>query len=412
MIRKDIAQTIEDQPFPAGNVNNIQDYLQSASPMAIEKHCPKAKPSAYAKKWWTQDLTVLRKKYTRARNAARSHRRMGWSNPTLEAEAKAARHDFHHEIKRKKKEHWLEFLHDTTNIWKASKYLDRSKASGFGRIESLQGQNNERIESKPEIAKELIKTFFPEPQTPEPVMDQPRSRGEQFHHQKVTTDEIEQASFAANPDKAPGRDGLTIRVWREVWPVLQQQICQLFSMSLNHGRLPDQWKIAKIIPLKKGGKDDWTLAKNYRPISLLPTLGKVLEAVIATRITFLAETEGLLPSTHFGARKQRSTIHALSYLVKKIFSAWRGKKTLSVVSFDVKGAYNGVAKVPLAARLRERRIPGKLVTWIEDFCTSRQASVMVNGYTSEVQAQTHGKSTKSRGTGYNWRLPDYGHGGC
>ena len=137
MIRKDIAQTIEDQPFPAGNINNMQDYLQSATQMAIEKHCPKAKPSAYAKRWWTQDLTVLRKKYTRARNAARSHRRIGWSNPTLEAETKAARHDFHHEIKRKKKEHWLEFLDDTTNIWKASKYLDPSKASGFGRIESI-----------------------------------------------------------------------------------------------------------------------------------------------------------------------------------------------------------------------------------------------------------------------------------
>lgn len=42
---------------------------------------------------------------------------MGWPDLTLEAETKAARHDFHHEIKQRNKEHWLEFLDDTTTIW-------------------------------------------------------------------------------------------------------------------------------------------------------------------------------------------------------------------------------------------------------------------------------------------------------
>jgi hypothetical protein len=120
----------------------------------------------------------------------------------------------------------------------------------------------------------------------------------------------------------------------------------LFARSLETGRVPREWKIAKIILLQKPKRRDYTIANNYRPISLLPTLGKALESLVAERIGYLVEEYGLLPKTHFGARKQRSTTHALSYLCKDVFKAWRGKKTLSLVSFDVKGAYNNVATDP------------------------------------------------------------------
>lgn len=83
-------------------------------------------------------------------------------------------------------------------------------------------------------------------------------------------------------------------------------------------------------------------------------------------------------------RKQKSTIHAISYLQESIFNAWRGKKTLTLVSFDVKGAYNNVATEPLIQRLRQRRIPEPIVKWVQDFCTDRKACVMVNGFKSKV----------------------------
>lgn len=85
--------------------------------------------------------------------------------------------------------------------------------------------------------------------------------------------------------------------------------------------MPSQWKVAKIILLKKANKDDYTLPKNYRPISLLATLGKVIELVIATRIAYFTKVHRLLLSNHFGARKQKSTIHALLYLQELIFDA-------------------------------------------------------------------------------------------
>src|SRR5205814_1704460 len=184
----------------------------------------------------------------------------------------------------------------------------------------------------------------------------------------------------------PGRDGLAARVWRELWSVLGDEIMLLFTKSLETSRVPREWKVAKIVPLQKPKRKDYTVASNYRPISLLPTLGKALESLVAERVAYLVEEHNLLPKTHFGARKQRSTMHALSYLCEDVFKAWRGRKTLSLVSFDVKGAYNNVATEPEIRRLRQRQIPETIVRWMQDFCTDRQACILVNGVTTEVQA--------------------------
>lgn len=138
----------------------------------------------------------------------------------------------------------------------------------------------------------------------------------------------------------------------------------IFSTSFRQGKIPSHWKVAKIIPLKKANKDDYTVHKNYRPTSLLATLGKVIESVIATSIVHLIEVHSLLPNNHFGARKQKPTIHALSYLQASISNAWRGGKTLSLVSFDVKGVYNNVATGPLLKSLRERRILEVMIRWV------------------------------------------------
>lgn len=238
-------------------------------------------------------------------------------------------------------------------------------------------------QDKAEIAETLLTSFFPKPPVPQQPEEDDTRREDQLYVGGIILQDIETAVLATNPDRAAGRDGLTTRVWKETWPVLQHQIHQLFSQSFKQGRLPAHWEIAKIIPLKKGNKDDYTIPKNYRPISLLATLGKILEAVIATRLAYFTEIHKLLPTNHFGARKQKSTMHAISYLQESILDAWRNKKTL--VSFDVKGAYNNVATGPLLERLRQRRIPESIIRWIQDFCTDRKASVLVNGLTSEVR---------------------------
>lgn len=127
--------------------------------------------------------------------------------------------------------------------------------------------------------------------------------------------------------------------------------------------LPSKWRHAKIIPLKKPSKADYTIAKAWRPISLLATLGKVLESVVA----------------------ERSAEQALVLLQEQIYAAWRNRWVGSLVSFDVKGAYNGVCKERLIQRRRVRGIPEDLLPWVEAFYSNRTATIQVNGQTSETR---------------------------
>jgi hypothetical protein len=90
-------------------------------------------------------------------------------------------------------------------------------------------------------------------------------------------------------------------VWKQVWPVVKERVLLLFQTSLDDGELPAQWRNANIIPLKKPNKENYEVAKSWRLISLLPTLGKALESVVAEIISYAVETFSLLPTNHFGA---------------------------------------------------------------------------------------------------------------
>ena len=62
-------------------------------------------------------------------------------------------------------------------------------------------------------------------------------------------EEIRRKVFSIKPWKAPGRDGIPAAVWRQLWPVIDKELLDLFKASLNEGYLPTQWREAKIIPL-------------------------------------------------------------------------------------------------------------------------------------------------------------------
>ncbi|KAK1506604.1 hypothetical protein CABS01_16887 [Colletotrichum abscissum] len=291
-----------------GTVQQQTDRLMSVVCEAVEALTPKAKPSPYAKRWWTADLTQLRQIHTHWRDRARAERRAGNTQFELEKRARSAAKQYHDAIRQQKKSHWEDFLAGDTKIWKAAKYLDASKGASFDKIPHLKRADGSQTEDAAEQAEELLSTFFP------PLPNTIEGRGS------------ERQLFAAKPWKAPGEDGLPVAVWKHTRPVVKGRVLSLFQDSLDEGTLPQQWRHAKNIPLKKPNKSDYGVAKAWRPISLLSTLEKVLESVLAERISHAVETFGLLPTSHFGARKQRSAEQALVLLQEYIYRAWRKRK--------------------------------------------------------------------------------------
>ncbi|XP_044717330.1 reverse transcriptase (RNA-dependent DNA polymerase) domain-containing protein [Hirsutella rhossiliensis] len=366
-----IATRVEDElrplPWTVG-VQTQADQLMRVVTKALRDLTPRAQPPPYAKRWWTKDLTRLRRTYTYWRNQARAQRRAGQSRPDLEQRAKEAAKEYHDNLRRQKKAHWDDFVIEGSNIWRAAKYLKPGTEMTDDKVPPLKRADGSITESKGEQAEELLSTFFPPlPTRIEPEGERPQR--EEIAMPDLTLQEIEEKVMAAKPWKAPGEDGLPAIVWKKLWHVVKHRVWTLFSSSLREGVVPHQWRTAKIIPLRKPDKGDYTLAKAWRPISLLSTLGKILEAVVAERISYAVEAQGFCPRT----------------TLERIYKAWRTGRVLSLISFDVKGAYNGVCKERMLERMKARGIPSRLVNWIDAFCSGRTASVVVNGHTSEQQ---------------------------
>ena len=74
-------------------------------------------------------------------------------------------------------------------------------------------------------------------------------------------EEVERNIFAVKPWKAPGDDGLPAMVWRQIWLEIKDRVLLLFQPSLDEGDLPNQWRNAKIIPLKKLNKGNYIKAR-------------------------------------------------------------------------------------------------------------------------------------------------------
>ncbi|KAK2687437.1 hypothetical protein QWA68_014059 [Fusarium oxysporum] len=304
------------------------------------------------------------------------------SSAVLENTANASAKQYHDAIRQRKNSHWKEFLADNDNIWKAAKYMKSGDDAAFGKVPQLGRADGTKTTNHREQAEELLAKFFL------PLPDNIEDEGLQHRRAPVTMpdltlEEVERQLWATKSWKAPGEDGLPAIVWKQIWPSVKHDVLDIFQTSLKEGVIPRQWRHARIIPLKKPGKDDYTIAKAWRPISLLATLGKVLESVVAERISHAVETHGLLPTNHFGARKQRSAEQALVLLQEHIFSTWRSRHVVSLISFDVKGAYNGVCKERLLQRMKARGIPEGILRWVDAFCSERTATIMINGQSSE-----------------------------
>ena len=117
-------------------------------------------------------------------------------------------------------------------------------------------------------------------------------------------------------------------------------LAALFNLSIASGTFPDDWKHARIVPIFKKG--DKTLPSNYRPISILSTVSKVLEKHIHSLVFSFLSENSLISDYQWGFMPRRSTISALCSITHNWLGVLEDGNEICSVFFDLRKAFDSV----------------------------------------------------------------------
>lgn len=147
---------------PLSDIDKHAKWLEDAVRQITDALVPTARKSPYAKRWWTADLSSLRKRYRWTRNKARASRRPGSISASLEEVAKQAKRTCFYAVRQQKKSHWQEFLREASNIWEVSKYVKEGIGSAFGKIPGIKATTPGEIvlEKIKDMPDQLLVDFF------------------------------------------------------------------------------------------------------------------------------------------------------------------------------------------------------------------------------------------------------------
>ncbi|KAI8508004.1 hypothetical protein Bbelb_142440 [Branchiostoma belcheri] len=196
---------------------------------------------------------------------------------------------------------------------------------------------------------------------------------------QVTVDEVRQQLLSLKVGKSCGPDDITPNLLRRVADSISRPLTHLFNMSLSLGQVPSRWKEANVTPIHKGGSRH--ALNNYRPISLLNSIPKVLENLVNKRLN--DHIRPMLTKHQSGFRAYDNTTLQLVRLVDEWTKAMDKGEVVGCVFLDLRKAFDKVWHHGLLAKLAGYGIRGSVLEWFCSYLTDRRQRVVVNGATSD-----------------------------
>jgi hypothetical protein len=109
---------------------------------------------------------------------------------------------------------------------------------------------------------------------------------------------------------------------------------------MNTGVFPSVWKQANVVPIHK--KNDKQRKENYRPISLLSCVGKIMERIVYNELYEYCSEHGLLTWRNSGFKRRDSTVNQLIYIIHRIYASMEDNNDVLMIFLDVAKAFDKV----------------------------------------------------------------------
>ena len=187
---------------------------------------------------------------------------------------------------------------------------------------------------------------------------------------------------------SPGIDKINNATLKALKCTIAPPLAFLFNKSIESGSFPEAWKTAVVAPIHKSGSR--SEVSNYRPISLLGSISKLLERIINKRLTSFLESNNLLTKRQFGFRRGRSTEDAVTLTTDIISSHLDNGRCCIGVFLDLAKAFDTVSVPILLKKLAAHGIRGTALKWFTGYLSNRTQCVRIGDYLSNLKPITFG----------------------
>ena len=204
-----------------------------------------------------------------------------------------------------------------------------------------------------------------------------------FNFHSISSTEIDSIIRSLRSKHSTGQDNISTTLIKALRQELTEPITLIANQMLNTAIFPSRLKTAKVKPLhKKGNKQNMN---NYRPISLLPSISKILEKVILQQLSQHFTTNHLFFDNQYGFRKNRSTEHALIELTDRILTNMDNNITPTTIFLDLSKAFDSLNHDILIQKLSHYGLQNKSLDLCTNYLRNRQQYTQLQDTKSETQ---------------------------
>ncbi len=188
--------------------------------------------------------------------------------------------------------------------------------------------------------------------------------------------------------KANGPDGISAKMLKSTASAIAPSVTTLFNLSVQTGHIPKDWKVSHVVPIPK--RPGANSPSDYRPISLLPILSKLLERHFYKLISEHLSEHHPLSNCQWGFQPNKSTVSALISTTHDWFQLLEAGHEIGAVFFNFTKAFDRVPHGPLLFKVAALDLDPHIFNWLCNYLADRSQNVVVNGSNSVSSAVTSG----------------------
>ena len=199
---------------------------------------------------------------------------------------------------------------------------------------------------------------------------------------QISVADVESIIGTLDINKAIGPDQISHKLLKATKHSISKPLCRIFNKSLDQETFPQSWKQSIIMPLFKKG--DKSCVSNYRPISLLSCVGKLMERCVYKYMCNFFVSNDIIYQKQSGFLKGHSTVHQLIDIYHQVVSSLDSNQNTCMVFCDISKAFDRVWHKGLLFKLQQNGINGCLLNWIKSYLSNRQQAVFVGTAKSKL----------------------------